>query len=210
MKKTVSVRQLERYPHYLNLLLSLRNSGVETITTLTISQLMGNSEEQVRKDFQVVTRESGTPGKARDINILIDDLKNYLGYNTESKAIVVGVGHLGNAFMSFSGFDDFGLNVVAGFDVDNKIIGTEVNGKPVYSIYEIDKIIRQIGVEIAILTTPKKVAQEVANRLANSGIKAIWNFVPIKLDVENVIVENVELASSLAILSHKLNQLKGE
>lgn len=210
MKQTVSVRQLERYPHYLNFLVSLRNSGVKTVSTLTIAKAMGTSEELVRKDFQVVTKTHGKPGCARRIDILIEDLKEYLGYNKPMNAVVVGVGHLGNAFMSFGAFDDFGLNIVAGIDINPTIIGTTINGRDIYSLYELNKVLAKHKVEVAILTTPKFAAQEVAVKLSNSGIKAIWNFVPVRFDIENVIVENVELASSLAVLSHKLNSLKGE
>ena len=210
MERKVSIRQLERYPHYLNFLLSLRNSGVTSVTTSTIAKAMGNSEEQVRKDFQIFTRSYGKPGCARKIDILIEDLKEYLGYNKTNNAIVVGVGNLGNAFMSFGGFDDFGLKIIAGLDVNPEVVGKSINGKTVYSIYELNKIVQDLNIDIAILTTPKNVAQEVATKLSNSGIKAIWNFVPVRLDVENVIVENVELASSLAVLAHKLNESKGE
>ena len=80
--------------------------------------------------------------------------------------------------------------------------------KKIYDLYQLDSIIHELGVKIAILTVPSEVAQVVTNRLVNAGIKAIWNFVPTHLDVsEDIVVENVNLASSLAILSHKLKKI---
>ncbi len=209
---SVSVRQLERYPIYLKYLISMRNSGVTTLSSPIIARAMKCSEEQVRKDFQAIARSAGKPGTGRDINSMIEDLEKFLGYNDVSDAIIVGVGGLGGAFMKFKGFDDFGLNILAGFDCDPLKVGTEINGKKIFSLDKLENLVERLNVNIAILTTPSDAAQEVCDLLVKSGIKAIWNFVPVHLNVsDDVIVENVDLASSLAILSHRLNnKLKGE
>ena len=206
-KSKVSLKQIERYPIYLNVLLSLRNSGINKVNSRQLADALGVSEEQVRKDLQVVSPNSSKPGCARDVNLLIKYLKDFLGYNTINKAVLVGVGHLGSALLSFKGFDDYGLDIIAGFDIDPSLTGGTVNDKPIYSIFNLDNKIKELGVDVAIVSTPKEVTQEIVNKLINSGIKAIWNFVPIHLVVpENIIVENMDLARSLAVFFHKINK----
>ena len=206
-KSKVSLKQIERYPIYLNVLLSLRNSGINKVNSRQLADALGVSEEQVRKDLQVVSPNSSKPGCARDVNLLIKYLKDFLGYNTINKAVLVGVGHLGSALLSFKGFDDYGLEIIAGFDIDPSLTGGSVNDKPIYSIFNLDNKIKELGVDVAIVATPKEVTQEIVNKLINSGIKAIWNFVPIHLVVpENIIVENMDLARSLAVFFHKINK----
>ena len=206
-KSKVSLKQIERYPIYLNVLLSLRNSGINKVNSRLLANALGCSEEQVRKDLQIVSPNSSKPGCCRDVNLLIEHLKEFLGYNKGNKAILVGVGHLGSALLSFKGFDDYGLDIIAGFDIDPSITGGTVNDKPIYSIFNLDNKIKELGVEVAIVATPKDVTQEIVNKLINSGIKAIWNFVPIHLVVpENIIVENMDLARSLAVFFHKINK----
>ena len=206
-KSKVSLKQIERYPVYLNVLLSLRNSGINKVNSRLLANALGCSEEQVRKDLQIVSPKSSKPGCSRDVNLLIEHLKEFLGYNNSNKAILVGVGHLGSALLSFKGFDDYGLDIVAGFDIDPSLTGGTVNDKPIYSIFNLDNKIKELGVDVAIVATPKDVTQEIVNKLINSGIKAIWNFVPIHLVVpENIIVENMDLARSLAVFFHKINK----
>lgn len=207
MSPRVSLKQIERYPVYLNVLLSLRNIGINKVNSRQLADALGVSEEQVRKDLQIVSPHSSKPGCPRDVNLLINHLKDYLGYNTVNRAVLVGVGHLGSALLSFKGFDDYGLDIVAGFDVDPSITGELVNDKPVFSIFNLDNKIKELDVEVAIIATPKEVAQEVVNKLINSGIKAIWNFVPVHLDVpSDVVVENMDLARSLAVFFHRINK----
>lgn len=207
MSPKVSLKQIERYPIYLNILLSLRNSGINKVNSHLLADNLGCSEEQVRKDLQIVSPNSSKPGCCRDVNLLINHLKDYLGYNNVDRAILVGVGHLGSALLSFKGFDDYGLDIVAGFDIDPSLTGETINDKPIYSIFNLDNKIKELGVEVAIVATPKDVTQEIVNKLINSGIKAIWNFVPIHLDhPKDVVVENMDLARSLAVFFHRINK----
>ncbi len=206
----ISKKQVERFPIYLKFLLSVRNQDNQNISAPIIAAGLGLSEEQVRKDLQVVTKAQGKPKSGRNIDELIQDIQNFLGYEKKQNAIVVGVGHLGKAFMNYKGFEEFGFNIVAGFDVNKDLISTKINGKTIHSIYEMGKVVQSLKVKIAILTVPAEVAQQQVNVLINHGIKAIWNFVPTHLDVpEDVVIENMNLASSLAVLSHKLKE-KGE
>ena len=205
----ISKRQLERYPIYLRYLFILRDSGVKNISAPAIARALQLSEEQVRKDLQVVTSKEGKPKSGRDVLELIQDIGNFLGYKDSTKAVVIGCGHLGQAFLNYKGFEKYGLDIIAGFDINKELIGTQVNHKHIYDMKEIESVLPLLNAKIAILTVPASVVNTVAKKLVKSGIKGIWNYVPVRLDVpDSVVVENVNLASSLAILSHKLN--KGE
>lgn len=202
-----SNKQLQRYPVYLKYLLSLKDNGVTKVSSPLIAKALCLSEEQVRKDLQVVSSKEGKPKSGRNIDELISDLYSALGYNSFTRAAVIGVGHLGKALMNYQGFKEFGFEIICGFDVDSQIIGTSINNKEIYNIYQLATKLEELHIEVAILVTPISSAQEMTNRLVNANIKAIWNFVPIHLNVpNNIAVENVNLASSLAVLEHKIKE----
>lgn len=203
--RLVSTKQLERFPIYLNHLLALKKEGKINTSAPQIAAVLGFSEEQVRKDLQVVTKSSGKPKAGRVIDELIHDINEFLGYGDTTGAVVVGCGHLGEAFMKYEGFLEYGLEILAGFDVASKKIGKIINGKKIYSMNNLEKIIMQLNVQIAIITVPSDEAQGVVDRLVNCGIKGIWNFANVHISApDDVVIETVNLASSLAVLSHKL------
>ncbi|MDY5853186.1 MAG: redox-sensing transcriptional repressor Rex [Bacilli bacterium] len=203
--RLVSTKQLERFPIYLNHLLALKKEGKINTSAPQIAAVLGFSEEQVRKDLQVVTKSSGKPKAGRVIDELIRDINEFLGYGDTTGAVVVGCGHLGEAFMKYEGFLEYGLEILAGFDVASKKIGKIINGKKIYSMNNLEKIIMQLNVQIAIITVPSEEAQGVVDRLVNCGIKGIWNFANVHISApDDVVIETVNLASSLAVLSHKL------
>ena len=205
VSRLVSTKQLERFPIYLNHLLALKKEGKINTSAPQIAAVLGFSEEQVRKDLQVVTKSSGKPKAGRVIDELIHDINEFLGYGDTTGAVVVGCGHLGEAFMKYEGFLEYGLEILAGFDVASKKIGKIINGKKIYSMNNLEKIIMQLNVQIAIITVPSDEAQGVVDRLVNCGIKGIWNFANVHISVpDDVVIETVNLASSLAVLSHKL------
>lgn len=203
--RLVSTKQLERFPIYLNHLLALKKEGKINTSAPQIAAVLGFSEEQVRKDLQVVTKSSGKPKAGRVIDELIHDINEFLGYGDTTGAVVVGCGHLGEAFMKYEGFLEYGLEILAGFDVASKKIGKIINGKKIYSMNNLEKIIMQLNVQIAIITVPSDAAQGVVDRLVDCGIKGIWNFANVHISApDDVVIETVNLASSLAVLSHKL------
>ena len=203
--RLVSTKQLERFPIYLNHLLALKKEGKINTSAPQIAAVLGFSEEQVRKDLQVVTKSSGKPKAGRVIDELIHDINEFLGYGDTTGAVVVGCGHLGEAFMKYEGFLEYGLEILAGFDVASKKKGKIINGKKIYSMNNLEKIIMQLNVQIAIITVPSDEAQGVVDRLVNCGIKGIWNFANVHISApDDVVIETVNLASSLAVLSHKL------
>ena len=137
----ISKRQLERLPLYLKYLYSLDDTQIDNVSAPMIASALGLSTEQVRKDIQLVSSSNGKPKQGRNVKELIEDLINFLGYNEHDDAVVIGVGHLGQAFMNYKGFQKFGLNIVAGFDVDSILIGTSINNKKIYDLYQLDSII---------------------------------------------------------------------
>ncbi len=205
--KELTRNRMNRYPLYLKYLILKKNSNQQTISPTDIALDLKISKESVRKDFQVISKESGLPKVGRKIDHLIRDIENFLGYHKKTKAILIGAGNLGKAILSYKGFDDYGIEIVAAFDSSIKVIGKKINNIQVYSIDEITKF-KDIGV--AIISVPKDNAQEIADLVVKSGIKAIYNFSPIYLVVDDgVLVETVDIASSIAYLSAK-RRLKGE
>ncbi len=205
--KNVSKNQLRRLPIYLTYLKSKCNEGVLYISSPQIALGLGLSEEQVRKDLALVSRSNGKPKTGRNISVLISDIEEYLGYKNTNNAILVGAGHLGSALFTYQGFAKYGLDIIAAFDNNPEKIGTTVLGKHIYSLDSIEEVCKELEVAIGIITVPAEAAQEVCNRLVSIGVKAIWNFAPITLEVDSdVIIQNENMASSLAVLSSKLKK----
>ncbi|MBR1581955.1 MAG: redox-sensing transcriptional repressor Rex [Bacilli bacterium] len=207
-----ATRKLERLQLYLKILYKLQNQGRVLISSSQLAKEIDYSEEQIRKDFQLIATKQGKPGVGRRIDDIVADLEEYLGYKKVSNAVVIGVGNLGGAILRYEGFANYGLNVLAGFDIDNSKIGTVINDKPIFSIDNLEKYIPTLDVNIAILTVGKENALEIAQRLVKAGIQGILNFVPIHLEIdEGVIVQNMDLAASLSILAHKVkNKLNND
>ena len=147
----------------------------------------------------------GRPRLGFAVGRLIVDIEKFLGYNNITDAVLVGAGGLGRAFLGYEGFKSNGLNVVAGFDVNEKLIGTEVAGKRIYALDELGEFVKKHDIRIGIITVPKHAAQEVLNYMVEAGIKAVWNFAPAPLRVpKDIVLKTEDLAASLAILAGKL------
>ena len=204
----VSVNTLQRLPTYLNYLKSLDDDG--NISSTEIARALGLNDVQVRKDLSSVS-SGGRPKVGYNIRGLILDLKEFLGYNAVNDAVMVGCGNLGRALMSYRGFREYGLRIVAGFDVSDDIVGEEVSGKPVPPLSGLPQYCRENGIRIGVITTPAQAAQKACDLLMEGGIKAVWNFAPAHITVgEGVLVQNENMACSLALLSKHLNEMLEE
>ena len=204
-EKSVPKQTFKRLPEYLTFLRGMAEEGVINISAPIVAKGLNLNEVQVRKDLAAVSESGGKPRTGYLLRDLILDIEKYLGYDNVKDAIVVGVGHLGSALISFEGFKNHGLNVVAGFDTNEKLIGTEVHGKKIFPIERISEICKSSNVHIGIVTVPDEYAQEICNIMVEAGILAIWNFAQVHLKVpDNVIVQNENLAASLAILSKSI------
>ncbi len=203
--RNYSKNQLKRYPIYLKYFKELEAQGEETISSPKIAKVLGYSEEQIRKDLQAVSTTPGRPKKGRNIAKLIDTLETFLGYKGDVKAVIIGCGHLGQALLHYPNFDQMGLSIVSGFDVDPNLIGKNVDGKEIYDLKELKNKFKESGASIAIITVPVNYAQGAADQAIGAGAKGLWNFAPTHLNApSNIVIENFNFSSSLAVLMHDL------
>ena len=200
----VSKRLLSRLPGYLNHLRSLPPEA-ENISASAIARALSLGEVQVRKDLAKISH-TGRRRTGRCREQLISDIEKYLDYAAETGTIIVGTGKLGSALLDYGGFDDAGLNVMAGFDLQPPGEQTE-QGKPIYPMTRLETFCRRYQVRIGIIAVPAESAQDVCDSLISCGVEAIWNFAPVWLQVpEYVIVKNENLAMSLTALRMQLKR----
>ena len=206
--KEISKSVLKRLPGYLSYLKSLPEGTSTHISATSLANALGMGEVQVRKDLAMVSN-GGRPKIGYLREALIDDIEQFLGYDNTTDAVLIGAGKLGQALMGYRGFEDYGLNILAAFDKEPAVDKTD-EGKPVYHIDKLEHFCRSHKVLMGIITVPAAHAQEVCDQLVSSGIKAIWNFAPVHLDVpEHILVQNENMATSLAVLSmHLQAQMK--
>jgi redox-sensing transcriptional repressor len=135
---------------------------------------------------------------------LIDDIEQFLGYDNTNDAVLIGAGKLGQALLGYPGFQEYGLNIVAAFDANPAMTQTD-DGRPVYPVSRLEGYCRKHKVLMGIIAVPECYAQEVADQLIKGGIKAIWSFAPVHLDVpSHILVQYENMATSLAVLSMHL------
>ena len=135
---------------------------------------------------------------------LIEDIEQFLGYDNTTDAVLIGAGKLGQALMDHKGFPEYGLNILAGFDINPVIDHTE-DGKPIYPMEMLEKFCHTNKVLMGIITVPAPYAQEVCDKLIKCGIKAIWTFATVHLEVPpHILVQYENMATSLAVLSMHL------
>lgn len=203
--QSISTQTLHRIPLYLNYLRSLPKDGAENISATAIAEALGLNDVQVRKDLAQVS-SGGRPKIGYITKRLIADIEEFMGYNDTRSAIVAGAGNLGRALFSYGGFSEYGLELVAAFDVDEALIGTSIAGKPVLSFDKMKDLCQRMNIRIGIITVPSDAAQQVCDQMVESGILAIWNFAPVHLSVpEDVLVRYENIACSLAVLAKRLN-----
>ena len=204
----ISKETLQRLPSYLRYLKELCQQGVENISSTTIAEKFKLNAVSVRKDLAFVSEEGGKPKTGFVVADLISEISDFLGYNNIQDAILVGVGRLGSALLSYKGFNNYGLNIVASFDIKTDIDNKDPLGRKIYDIIKLPQLVKRLGIRIGIITVPAENAQEVCDLMIKSGIKAIWNFAPAHLITpDNVAVKNENMAASLAVLSQQLAQI---
>ncbi len=195
---------LRRIPTYYQYLKRKKAERLDAISSTTIAADLSLNPIQIRKDLELI----GAVGKPRtgyDIEILLDHMEEFLGYNNVKDAFIVGAGHLGQALLGYEGFEDYGLNIIAAFDNDPSKAGQTVAGKSVLPMDKFEDMVSRLRILIGILAVPSYEAQAVCDRMIAAGVKAIWNFTPYHLAVpDDVIVQHENMATSLAVLANKL------
>ena len=138
------------------------------------------------------------------INTLLAEIKNILAITHPYNAIIVGAGNIGTALANFDGFEQEGFIINALFDVKEELLGTEIDGKPVYHIDEMERYVQENNITIGVIAARRSVAQGIADRMVASGIKGIWNFAPMDVTA-TVPVENIHMTDSLICLMYKMH-----
>lgn len=196
---------LRRLPWYLAYVSLLRQRGVEYVSSTGISRGINVDASQIAKDLSFLDIK----GKTRigyEVKLLEHKLEEFLGFRRRHNAAIVGVGSLGRALMSDSGLANYGLEIVAGFDVSPSLIGTSTpQGLPIYDVAELATRARQLEVEIGIVTVPVEYAQEAADEIIAAGMKAIWNFTPYRIMApDDVVISNTSIYAHLAVMYNRM------
>lgn len=201
---------LRRLPWYLAFLSTLRSASVEYISTTRIAESLDVDPSQIAKDLSFL----GIRGKTRigyQVAALESALRDYLGFDKRHNAIMIGAGSLGGALISDNGLLRYGLNIVAGIDINPSLIGNTINGVRIFAPDDIDRIVRELDVQIGIIAVPVDSAQDVADTLAGAGVKALWNFTPSRIRVrEGMVIANTSIYSHLAVMYNRLSGLNDD
>ena len=205
--KTVSRQLLKRLPVYLNYLKSLPEDS-PNVSATAMAKALELGHVQVRKDLAKVS-ETGRRRTGRNRHQLMQDIEEYLDFAEETGTVIVGAGKLGRALLDYIGFEESGLNVMAGFDLLS-CAEISAGGKPIYPINRLEHFCKHYEVHIGVIAVPAESAQSVCDALVACGIKAIWNFAPVRLQVpDHVIVQSENLAVSLASLRVRMKNQTG-
>lgn len=195
---------LRRLPWYLSSAKLMREEGEIYVSSTQISKRINIDASQIAKDLSYVAI-TGRTRVGYDIDLLIHVLEDFLGFTNLHKAYLFGVGSLGGALLRDSGLLHFGLKIIGAFDINPDIVGTEINGIPIYHSDEFEKRIQEDKVNIGVLTVPITIAQEITDKMVDGGIRAVWNFTPFRIRVpENIVVQNTSLYAHLAVMFNRL------
>lgn len=204
--KSFPIPSIQRLPVYLRFLREQQRRGETLVSCTRIAEEFGQLSVQVRKDLSI-TGITGRPKVGYRVNELIDAIEEFLGWNQKTNAFLVGAGSLGSAILGYEGFVEHGLKIVAAFDVDPSKIGQTIHDCPVYDLKEMIERGRSGNIDIGILTVPSSAAQETASQLLQIGVRGIWNYTPVRLDVPtDIVCEEVKLSASFAVLSSRLKK----
>lgn len=209
-EREISQAVIGRLPRYFRYLGDLKEAGVERISSQELSELMKVTASQIRQDFNNFGG-FGQQGYGYNVDFLHKEIGNILGLHKEHNLIVIGAGNLGQALGNYMNFKNRGFIFKGMFDVNPNLWGKKVRGIPIQSMENVEAFVRENDIDIAVLTIPKTSAVEVAEKLVQNGIKGIWNFAHVDLNVpEGIQVENVHLSDSLMKLSYNLERYNQE
>lgn len=190
-----------RLPVYLQVLVEAAEAGSATLSSEDLAAAAGLTSAKVRKDLSLLG-SYGTRGVGYDVEELTEEISGVLGLDVDRKVVIVGVGNLGSALASYDGFTRRGFSVAALLDADPAKAGTLVGGHRVQPAEAMRRIVAEHEVSIAVLATPARYAQHVADELVDAGVTAILNFAPVHLELpDHVTVRTVDLSTELQILS---------
>lgn len=202
---TISKAVIRRLPRYYRYLANLKEDGVQRISSKELSKVMRITASQVRQDLNCFGG-FGQQGYGYKVDSLYEEIAVILGLDKEYTAIVVGAGNLGRSIAQYKNFAKRGFVIKTLFDQNPDLIGTKIDDFVIQDIAELEAYLKENPVDIAILTVPREVTRDIAERVVAQGVKGIWNFSPMGVLVsdESVVVENVHLSDSLMVLGYRL------
>lgn len=203
---------IKRLPIYRRYLRQLKRNNVTKVSSNELSAIIGFTASQIRQDFNTFA-QLGQQGYGYEVDKLLNELDDRLGlghdrvYNT----VVIGAGNIGKAISNYTYYYDIGFKIIGIFDANPDLVGTECNEIVVQNISEMDDFARQNSVDVGIICVNRENAQAVADQLVDAGVRGIWNFAPIDLEIpSDVALESVHLSDSLHILSYRMKTLEDE
>ncbi len=209
-EKAISRAVIKRLPRYYRYLGELLDNGVERISSNELSDRMQVTASQIRQDLNNFGG-FGQQGYGYNVKYLYQEIGKILGLDKTYNVIIVGAGNLGQALANYVRFEKRGFRVIGMFDVNPQLIGKKVRGIEIRMLDELMDFLKEHDIQIATLTLPKNAAEEVALKLVEGGVKAIWNFAHTDLNLpKDVIVENVHLSESLMQLSYNITRHQQE
>lgn len=206
----VSPAVIKRLPRYFRYLRELLRNDILRISSGELSKIMHVTASQIRQDLNCFGG-FGQQGYGYNVKFLFGKISDILGATNGLSAVIIGTGNLGRALASSPIFEKRGVNLTALFDVNPDVIGTKISNFNVLPMSDIGKYMSDNKVDIAVLTTPKEVVCETAEKLAALGVRGFWNFTSQEIDLPqyDVIIENVHMGDSLMTLCYELNQRNG-
>ena len=196
---------LRRLPWYLAYVSLLRSRNIEYVSSTAIAKDINVDASQIAKDLSVL----GIKGKTRigyEVNVLETALREFLGFSRSHNAVMIGVGSLGSALIADTGLERFGLNIVAGFDINPSVVGTTIKNVPIFHIDELARRIAAYRAGIAIVAVPVDVAQQTADMAVSAGVRALWNFTPFRIHARpGIVIQNTSIYAHLAVMYNRLS-----
>lgn len=205
-RKEISQAVISRLPRYFRYLGELKDKGITRISSQELSDIMKVTASQIRQDFNNFGG-FGQQGYGYNVEYLYDEIGKILGLGKEHTLIIIGAGHLGQALSGYNNFFNRGFIFKGAFDLNPDLHGKKIRDIEIRPVEEIEKFVRDNKIEIAVLTIPKDQAVPMADKLVRCGIKAIWNFAHVDLELPDYVqVENVHLSDSLMKLSYSIER----
>lgn len=210
VKNSISKAVIGRLPRYYRYLGEIMESGVERISSGELSKKMNVTASQIRQDLNNFGG-FGQQGYGYNVKYLYVEIGKILGVDKQHNMIIIGTGNLGRALANYANFEKRGFVLIGLFDKNPKLIGKKVRGIAVQSMKNLEKFAKDNKIDIATLAIPKAEAVKVAEKLAECGVRAIWNFAHTDLNLpKNIVVENVHLSESLMQLSYNLTRTEND
>ena len=207
MKRQIVISRatIDRLPLYFRTLRHIKEEGVDIVSSDELGKRIDITPEQIRKDLASFG-EFGKKGVGYYVEELIHNIGEILGLHHNWHVAIIGVGHLGWALANYKNFNSLGFTLSAVFETDSNKIGQTINEVEIQHVDKLQETVTERNIQIGIITVPTDHAQHVADQLVEAGIKGIWNFAPVKLDVpSNIFIINEDLSVGLSSLSYYLS-----